>query len=191
MHFSFSKVQPAKLRTALHLYAPTARTALQCVRADRAHAAYSTRITLVQCIVVMAEGDFEKTQPQCFLRTLNFNFCELQSAHLHTAPHPLAHTARTFLQCLRADRANAALSKLTMSAECFLQMAEANFEKFELQCFLRTLSFSFSETGPAHLHTSRHCRPQICSRKYAATQQPHVAFYSSKDVGTHQWEYTI
>lgn len=57
---------------------------------------------------------------------------------------------------MRADRAHTVRSTRITSAECFLQVATANFGKTELLFSMKELVFIFFDIGPANVYTAGH-----------------------------------
>lgn len=94
----------------------------------------------------VADVSFRKVKVQISKKKLNFNFFKIDVGPLHTA-----HTA---LHCAWTDRAHAACSKGLTSVGCFVQMAEAKFTEIQVQFFEEKLTSSFSDIGPARLHTA-------------------------------------
>lgn len=94
LNFSFSEIEPARLHTAPHPNALTARTTLQCASANRVHAARSTQVTLAGSSVQLAEVSVGKTEVQSSETKLNISFSETGSVHLHAPCHRfvLTHT---------------------------------------------------------------------------------------------------
>lgn len=74
LDFPFSELRPAHLHPARHRHAPTARIALQCVRADGAHEARAARTTLVGCFEQLANVSFRTVDVQFSEKTLTSNF---------------------------------------------------------------------------------------------------------------------
>lgn len=125
-----------------------------------------------------------RSGPKPAFKYLNFSysqklegqfFLQIPLAHLHTAQHRHLLTARSALQCVGAERGHAARSTRTTSAECFVQVAEANFEK---------LNFKFSEVGSAYMQTQVYLQVPICTCPYIITQFLPVALYSTENMIT-------
>lgn len=102
----------------------------------------------------MTDVALAKAAVQFFEKNLNCNFSETDAAQLHTARSRHATTARTFLQCVGAERARAASSTRMPRAVRLLQVAETDFGEIEVQSLEKILSFNFSTNGTANLHAA-------------------------------------
>lgn len=91
-----------------------------------------------------------------FLRKMKFKFAKNDVEQLQTALHRHAPTARIAIHSMRDERAHAACSARMVSVRCFPQVAEARFEKTEVQFSDKNLNFSLPEIDVDHLHTASH-----------------------------------
>lgn len=167
-----------------------ARSTLQWVRADRAHAESCTRMSWVACSVEMAKVSLGKTVVQIFPRKWNYSFIKVDLGHLHTACLRHAYTSAPHYT-EKADKARAARSTRMSWVTRRLKVAWTSFEETGVQIFLSKINFSFSKTSCAHLHTPLSSRAPIYSRQYTATQLFDMVLYSTKDLTTHHIQYNI
>lgn len=97
LSFAVSKIRPNLLHRALCGLAQTVRTAFQCVRADRAHAARSRQITSVNALCRCPTLKSKKLKVN-FLRKIALQFFRNSTcSYAHGAPSPYTHGTHSLM----------------------------------------------------------------------------------------------